>query len=96
MIDFGAAVLDAVFPAAHCEHMGEVSGGGTVGVARRQAELDAIVGEDGVDPVGHRFDKSCEKRRGGDAVRLVHQLHEGELAGSINGNEEVELSFGGL
>ena len=77
-------------------NMGEVSGCGTAGVARREAELDAIVGEDRVDLVGHRLDESCEKGRGGDTICVVHQLHEGELAGSVDGDEEVELSFGAL
>ena len=89
-------VLDAVVPATHGEHVSDEASGGTVSVTRRQAELDAIVGQDGVDFVGHRFDESCEKGRCGDTICLVHQLHEGELAGPVDGNEEVELSFGGL
>ena len=42
MLDFGGAVLDPVFFAAHVEHVGHVGGGRAVSVARREGELDAI------------------------------------------------------
>ena len=47
--DLGEAVLDAVLAAAHVEHVGHVSRGRAVGVARGEAELDAVVGQHGVD-----------------------------------------------
>jgi DNA invertase Pin-like site-specific DNA recombinase len=49
-----------------------------------------------VDPVGHGRDEGGQKGRGGDTVRLVDQLDEGELAGAVDGDEEVELAFRGL
>ncbi len=49
-----------------------------------------------MDLVGHCFDEGCEEGRCGDAVGFVHQLDEGEFAGPVDGNEEIELSFGGL
>ncbi len=36
------------------------------------------------------------RKAAGDAGGLVHQLDEGELAGPVDSNEEIELSFGGL
>ena len=42
MLDFGGAVLDPVFFAAHVEHVGHVGGGRAVSVARREGELDTI------------------------------------------------------
>jgi hypothetical protein len=62
----------------------------------RQAELDAVVGEHGVDPVGHGGDEGDEEGRGGDPGGRLHQLDEGELAGAVDGDEEIELAFGGL
>jgi hypothetical protein len=56
MIDFGEAVLDAILTAAHLKHVGHVSCGRAVGVARRIAELDAIVGQNGVDLVRNGLD----------------------------------------
>ena len=42
MPDLGEPVLDAVFAAAHVEHVGDVPGGRPVGVAWREGELDAV------------------------------------------------------
>jgi hypothetical protein len=58
MIDLGEAVLDAVLAAAHVEHVGHVSCRRPVGVSRGIAELDAIVGQHGVDLVGYRLDQA--------------------------------------
>jgi hypothetical protein len=82
-VDFGDTVLDAVFAAAHIEHVGHEGWPWDVGVARREAELDAVVGENGVDLVGHCRGKGCEKGRGGDPGCLLDQLDEGELAGPV-------------
>lgn len=96
MIDAGEVVLDAVLGAAQVEHVGQVAGGGPVGVARRQAELDAVVGEHGADAIGYSGDEGFKECGGCDAVGAFDQLDEGELAGAVDGNEEVELAFGGL
>lgn len=53
MIDLGEAMLDPMFSAAHIEHVGNVPGSRTLGVARREPELDAVIGQNCVDPVGH-------------------------------------------
>ena len=51
MADLGAPMFDAIFAAAHGEHVCDEASSWTIGIARRQAELDAVVGQDGVDPV---------------------------------------------
>jgi hypothetical protein len=79
MIDPGEAMLDAKLAASHVEHVGHESGGSAVGVARREAELDAVIGQNGVDRVGHRHDQGDEK--GGDPDGLLDRSDEGELAG---------------
>ena len=100
MVDLGTAaldpVLDAVLAAAHGEHVCDEAGGGPVGVARREAELDAVVGEHRVDAVRHGLDQGDEEGRRGDAGGALDQLDKGELAGAIDGDEQVELAFRGL
>jgi hypothetical protein len=96
MIDLGEAVLDAVFLASHGEHVGHVAGRWAVGVTRREAGLDAVVGQDRVDAVGHGGNKGFEEGRGCDAGGALDQLDKGELAGAVDGHEAVELAFGGL
>jgi hypothetical protein len=49
-----------------------------------------------VDAIGHGGDEPFEEGRGRDAGGAFDQLDEGELAGPVDGNEEVELAFGGL
>ena len=89
-------MLDAVLPAAHGEHMRDGAGCRTVGVARRKAELDAVISQDRVDRVGNGRDQSDEEARCRDPVGAPDQLHEGEFAGPINGDEQMELALGGL
>ena len=96
MLDLSQPMFDAILLAAHIEHMCRVSCRRTVGVARREGELDSVVGEDRVDLVGHSRDQSLEEGRGGGPSHLPDQLHEGELAGAIDGDVEVELAFSGL
>jgi len=96
MLDLGQAMFDAVFLAADIEHVRHVSSCRTISVARREGKLDAIVGEHRVDFVGNGRDQSFEEGCGGGPSRLPDQLHEGKLAGAIDGDVEVELAFGGL
>ena len=44
VFDLCQPMLDAVLPATHIEHVRHVSGGRTIGVARRERELNAVVG----------------------------------------------------
>src|SRR5262249_27026634 len=81
---------------AHIEHMCRVPCRRTVRVARRESELDPIVGENRVDLVGDSRDQSFEEGRGGGPSCLPDQLHEGEIAGGIDGDVEIELAFSGL
>ena len=96
MLDFGQPVFDAILITTHVEHMRHVPGRRTIGVTRREGELDAVVGEHGVDPVRHRRDQGDEECRGRGSAGLLYQLYEGEFARAINGHIEVELALGGL
>ena len=94
VVDFGEAVLDAMLAAAQVEHVGHLSRRGTFGVARRMAELDAVVGQHGVDRVGHGLDQGDQESRGGDAVGLLDQLSKGKLGRLVNGHKHMQLALG--
>ena len=93
MLDLGQPMFDAVFFTAHVEHMGDPCRRGTVGVTRREGELDSIVGEDRVDLVRNGLDQRDEEGRGGGSRRFRLQPNEGEFACPINANSEVEFAF---
>jgi hypothetical protein len=58
---FGEPILDVVRPADHVEAHRTRPGGVTA--ARLLGKLDAIVGQDRVDPVRHRFQQVFKERR---------------------------------
>ncbi|MDB5578151.1 MAG: hypothetical protein JWR80_3327 [Bradyrhizobium sp.] len=70
MPDFGEPMLDAVLVAAHVEHVRHVPRCGTIGVARREGELDAVIGQDGVNLVRHRSDQGDQEGGGGRPASL--------------------------
>lgn len=57
VLDFGEPVIDPIFVAPHGEHVGQAGGCRAIGVTRRERELDAVVGQHGVDFVGRGFDQ---------------------------------------
>lgn len=52
-------------------------------------ELDAVIGEQGVDPGGHGLDQDTEDVGGDLACCLLVQMGEGELAGVVDSPEQV-------
>ncbi len=96
MVDPGEAMLDAILAATYVEHVGQEARGRAIGIARGQAELDAVIGQHGVDAVRHCFDERDEEGRGAAVVGFLDQLHEGELAGAIDSDEQVRFALGGL
>ena len=101
MLDLGESVLDAVFVAAHVEHVGHAGGSGALRVTRREGGLDTpfgeaqdrIVGQHGMDFVRHRLDQAEQEvaRCCGSAVLV--QFDESELAGAVDRHEHVELAL---
>lgn len=96
MLDFGQPVLDAILPAPHIEHVRHVACRWSIGVAGWKGELDAVVGQNGVDFVGNGLDQGGKEGRCRCPASLSDQLHEGEFARAINGDIEIELAFRGL
>jgi len=96
MLHFGQAVFDAILATTHVEHVGHVALRWSVGVARWERELDAVVGQNGMDPIGHRLNQGHEEggRRGSPG--LSDDLREGKFARAINGHVKVQLTLSGL
>ena len=69
---------------------------GGITVTRLLGELDAVIGEDRVDAVGHGLQQVFEELPRRSSISLVDQLCDGELAGAVDADEQVELAFGGL
>lgn len=60
---------------------------------RLMGKLRAVVGQDGMNLVGHGFDEPAQKSASGLAFRALMQLGEDKLGCSINGDKEIELAF---
>ncbi len=60
------------------------------------AELDSIIGENGVDPIGHGFQKMLEELPGCISVCRCKELCDGEFGRSVNAHKEIELTFSRL
>ena len=94
VVRLGEAMLDIVRLADHVEaHLAREGG---VPIARLVGELDAVVGQDGVDAIGHGFQQMFEKLPGRSPVCLLDELSDRELAGAVDADEQVELAFGSL
>ena len=94
VVRFGEPVLDVVGLADHVE--AHLTGPGGVPVAGLLGELDAVVGEDGVNAVRHGFQQVLEEFPRCTPVSLVDQLGDGELARAVDADEQIELAFGSL
>lgn len=89
MVRLGEAMLDVAGLVDHVE--AHLPGEGGVPVARLNGVLDAVVGEDRVDPVGNGFEQAFQELPCRLPVSLFYKLGDGELAGAIDGYEQVEL-----
>ncbi len=92
MVRLREPVLDVVGLTNHVE--AHLTLPGDVAVARLPG--DAVIGQDRVDAVGYGFQQVFEELPCCPAIGLVDPLRDGELAGAINADEQVELAFGGL
>ncbi len=90
MVRLRQAVLDPVGLADHVE--AHRPGDDRVSVPRLLGELDAVVGQDGVGLVGYGFEHMLEELPCRPPIGLLDELGDGELAGSVDAHEEVELA----
>lgn len=72
-----------------------LSVGDRVPVAWLLSELDAIVRQDRMDAVWHRFQYCCQEFPSGLAVCFVHKPRHGKFAGPVYSNKEIELALSG-
>jgi hypothetical protein len=55
--------------------------------------VSAVIGQDGVDLVQHNRDQRPQEVARHPSCGFLMQLGKGELAGAINGDEQVEPAF---
>ena len=91
MIDFRQPMLDAVPLADAVEQMFE-----SPSILQAVGELDAVVREDGMNTIRHGGDQPPQEVARGVTGLVRMQLGESELRRAVDGDEEVELSLGGL
>jgi hypothetical protein len=80
MVRLGQSVLDTVCVAKHVEHMDAPPSSGSKAVLRQIGELDAVVGEHGVDFVGNGLDEGFEEVRSDPAIGLLMKFGIDELS----------------
>ncbi len=94
VVGLGQPVLDPVGFADHIEaHRPGIDG---VAVPRLLCELNAVIGENGVDLIGHSVEQMLQELPGRLSVSRCNELSDGELGRSVNAYKEIELAFGRL
>ena len=94
VVRLGQPVLDTVGLADHVEaHRSGVNG---VAVPRLLGELDAVVGENGVNLIWHGFEHVLKELPSSASVSRFNELGDSELGCAVDADEEVEFALGGL
>jgi|GEM_PF-1389898 len=94
MVWFCRAVLDALGRTRAVEHVHAQSGGRAVSARRQVAELNPVVGQNRVNLVGHDAENVVQERGGSLDSGLFFEPREGELGGTVDSNEHVQLALG--
>ncbi len=95
MVGLGQAVFDSMKVAEPVEGMASEPCGRPLPVLRQVSELDAVVGEHGVNAVRNSFNERFEKGGGGSRICLFDEFDHSELRRSVDGDKQVEPAFGG-
>lgn len=93
VVGLGESVLDSMKVADPVEGVSTEACGWALPILRQIGELDAVVGEHGVDAVWNGFDERFEEGRGRSHVGFFDEFDHNELRGSVDGHEEVELAL---
>ena len=94
VVRLGQTVLDPVCLTDHVKtHLPRPRG---IPISGLLGELDAVIGQDRMDPVGHDFHKVLQELPGSPSIRFFNQLNDGKFAGPVNGYEHKELAFRSL
>ena len=94
MIGFRQTVFDPVSFADHLEAHGTRQG--RISTTALFGELDAVIGQDGMDPVRNDTQEIFKEFPCCIPVGFFDQLCDSEFACPVDGNEEVQLAFSGL
>ena len=62
-------------------------------VPRLIGKLDAIIGQDGVDAIGHSRNEVTQELNRQWSGSLVEHLNVGELRGAVNSHKQIQLAF---
>ncbi|GBR61292.1 hypothetical protein AA100600_2648 [Gluconobacter thailandicus F149-1 = NBRC 100600] len=94
MIGFRQAVFNPVGFADHVEaHWTRPR---RIAIAGLFSELDAVIGQNGMNPVRDHAQEIFEEFPGRLPIGFFNQLCDCEFAGPVDSNEEVQLAFCGL
>lgn len=91
VFDLGQPMLNLMFAADAIKDVLEC-----VNMPVMIGELNAVIGEDDVEPVGHGSDQVAQERSSGHLPGFWMQLDIDELRCPINGDEHVEFAFSRL
>ena len=91
MIWLGQPVLDTVRLADQIE--AHLAGCHAVPVPRLLCKLDAVIRQDCVDMIWHCFEQMLQKLPCCFTIGFLNKLGDRELAGSVNGNKQMQLPF---
>ena len=86
-------MLDTVFSVTYIEHARHIPCCGSIGVSRRNSELNTIVCQNGVDYVGGGFDRSLEENRRRTPPGFLNTLDEGKFGRAVDSNIEKEFAL---
>ena len=87
MVGLGQAMLNPVRFADHVEtHWSGIDG---IAVSGLLGELDTVICQDRVDFVGHGFKHVLQELPSSASISRFNELGNGELAGAVNGDEQV-------
>ncbi len=62
----------------------------------RRGEMRAVVGQDGMDPVGDGSDEGAKEIPPDPPGGFLMQFDKGELGGQVDGDQQVELALRGV
>ena len=94
MIGFRQTMFDLVRFADHVEAHGARPG--RIAVTELISELDAVIGQNGVDPVRDHTQEIFEKFPGRLPINFPDQVCDSEFACPVDSNEEVQLALSSL
>ncbi len=95
MVGLCKPMFDSMKAAEPIEGVAAEACGWPLPVLRQIGELDAVVGDHGVDAIRNCFNERFEEGCGSSDICFFDELDHSELRGPVDGHEQVKLAFGG-